>query len=128
VSSDLLPPWDQLPYFQTLESGLVTASGGPGQSTLIVPGDPMRVLLVLSTSISSGTMVVTSSSTDATAGNGIALANTNLPLVINQAWWGPLTASAWYIAAGVMGSIYYKALTMKEWPRKRGKRATSFNA
>ena len=113
-----LPPWQQLPYFQTPRGRSLTPS--PGVGTQVVGYDNMRVLLAIV--CSSGQAVVSTEYNDTVNSKGIILIPNSLPLVIDHYTWGPLCNAEWWVNTN--GSIYFWTVSLSKWPQP-GIRATN---
>jgi len=110
----ILPPWEQIPYFQP-PTTIFKSGGGPW--SLVVPADPNRVLLVFAVN-GAGIWQVWPDPEAGGQDTGINLVSTSPPLVINWSWWGPLVNAAWY-AAGAGGSVLQiLAQSLYRWPEK----------
>lgn len=109
-----MSPWDMLPYFQTPERFTLLAGATPTQ---IVPADPMRILLVFFTFQTGNAYVGPSGLVDSTWG-GIPLSGSlPMPIVINQQWYGPLTASGWDCYAPTQSFVVAYSVSMYKWPK-----------
>lgn len=109
-----MSPWDMLPYFQTPERFTLMASS---TTTQIVPADPMRILLVFFTFQSGNAYVGPSGLVDSTWGGISVSSNLSMPVVINQQWYGPLTASAWDCYAPTQSFVAAYSVSMYKWPK-----------
>jgi hypothetical protein len=117
VDLDLLPPWDQIPYFQAVQWSQAATTGGLGtQQVLLCSADPLRVLIVISQLVATTPILVSPDPLSLVSGVGIYVGGTPGILVIDQRTWGPLAASAWY--ANLAGTTKLNVFTyrMKEWP------------
>jgi len=109
-----MSPWDMLPYFQSPERFTLLASATPAQ---IVPADPMRILLVFFCFETGDAYVGPSGLVDSTWG-GIPISSAlPSPIVINQQWYGPLTASGWDCYAPTQSFVVAYSVSMYKWPK-----------
>ena len=114
-----MAPWDMLPYFQIPQVFLPSSGGTPGQPQDFVPGDPMRVLLVFVNNSASG-VSLGPGGVFANGQYGFFVPQQSAPLVINQAWYGALTALPWQILfTGGTGVLAY-GVSMYKWPKGGG--------
>jgi len=110
----LLPPWDQMSYFQPFQVASFALAVAPPQQ--IAVADPNRVLLVISGNAAVGNEITVSPDPSMLDGVGIIL-NPGMPrLVIDWATFGSLVNQAWYGTCGGGATTFVLSLSLKQWP------------
>lgn len=109
-----MSPWDMLPYFQTPVQFVGPSFASAPQQ--FIPADPMRVLLIICNNSGSQVAVGPNGLVDSTNG-GVPIVAAGAPLIINQAWWGSLTAAEWWVAATTGPGLCAYGVSMYKWPK-----------
>lgn len=110
---ELIPPWDQAKYFQTIRETLFTSITGPISVAL---ADPTRVCLIFS---APGDYAVGVSVRSGVAlGGGITIMPDGSPFVLTHSMVGPLVQYQWFaVGTGEAANLTVIEVALSQWPQ-----------
>ena len=117
MALELLPPWEQIPYFLTPVVSNFSIPGPGSASVRIATNDPNRVVLIISNDSSTAPVYVSPFSAVTATGNGVQLSVNYPKLEVFQASHGSLVNLEWWFNCNAAATVTVLELSMSHWPR-----------